>query len=228
MRTIFVGDTHGCAVELQDILAAAAYDPSSDRLLLTGDAFARGPDPLGIWRQIQDTNAKMVLGNHDAGLLDRLEESAAGREPKLKKADQRYTFAKLAPAHGEILAWLRQVPLYIETDDFLLVHAGINPEKGLAGTSREEFITIRTWPPAKEHTSPRWHDAYQPTRPLIVFGHDAPGGLVVKERDDKPYLLGLDSGCVYGNQLSAYILEEARLVRVPSRQQQGEWLQRDA
>ena len=89
MRTIFVGDTHGCAVELQDILAAAAYDPSSDRLLLTGDAFARGPDPLGIWRQIQDTNAKMVLGNHDAGLLDRLEESAAGREPKLKKADQR-------------------------------------------------------------------------------------------------------------------------------------------
>ena len=45
---------------------------------------------------------------------------------------------------------------------------------------------------------------------------------------DKPYLLGLDSGCVYGNQLSAYILEEARLVRVPSRQQQDEWLQRDA
>ena len=85
-----------------------------------------------------------------------------------------------------------------------------------------------TWPPAKEHTGPRWHDAYQPARPLIVFGHDARGGLVVKERDDKPYLLGLDSGCVYGNQLSAYILEEARLVRVPSRQQQGEWLQRDA
>ncbi|MDE0963175.1 MAG: metallophosphoesterase [Candidatus Latescibacteria bacterium] len=228
MRTIFVGDLHGCAAEFEDILAATAYDQAADHLLLTGDAFARGPDPLKTWRLIQETNAKIVLGNHDAGLLLHLEESAAGRDPKLKKADQRYTFAELEPAHGEILAWLRQVPLYIETEGFLLVHAGINPEKGLGGTHREEFITIRTWPPAKGYTGRRWHDAYQPVHPLIVFGHDAPGGLVVKERDDKPYLLGLDSGCVYGNQLSAYILEEARLVQVPSRQQKDEWLQRDA
>ena len=41
---------------------------------------------------------------------------------------------------------------------------------------------------------------------------------VVKERDGRPYLLGLDTGCVYGNQLSAYVLEEARLVQVPSQQ----------
>ena len=228
MRTIFIGDTHGCAAELQDMLTAVAYDRTEDHLLLTGDAFARGPDPIGIWRLIQATDAKMVLGNHDAGLLDRLEESAAGRQPKLKKADQRYTFTQLESAHSEILAWLRQVPLYIETEDFLLVHAGINPEKGLAGTSHEEFITIRSWPPSKEHTGPRWHDAYKPVHPLIVFGHDAPGGLVVKERNACPFVLGLDSGCVYGNQLSAYILEEDRLVQVPSRQKKDAWRRRDA
>lgn len=228
MRTIFVGDLHGCVAEFEEILTATDYRQSADRLLLTGDAFARGPDPLGVWRLIQETNAEMVLGNHDAGLLGRLEESAAGHPRKLKKADQRYTIAELAPAHGEILAWLRQVPLYIETDDFLLVHAGIHPEKGLPGTSREEFITIRTWPPAKEHVGPRWHDAYEPVHPLIVFGHDAPGGLVYKERDGKAHILGLDTGCVYGNQLSAYILEEERLVQVPSQQKKDEWLLRDA
>jgi len=52
----------------------------------------------------------------------------------------------------------------------------------------------------------------------LVFGHDAPGGLVLKKRRGKPYLVGLDSGCVYGNALSAYILEEARIVQTASRQ----------
>ena len=130
MRTIFIGDIHGCATELEEILTAVGYEQSQDRLLLTGDAFARGPDPLGVWQLMRDTNAELVLGNHDAGLLEHLETWAAGRKPKLKNPDQRYTCAQLAPAHDQILTWLRQVPLYIEEDAFLLVHAGIHPEKG--------------------------------------------------------------------------------------------------
>lgn len=232
MRTIFVGDPHGCAAELEEILAATNYDQTEDRLLLTGDAFARGPDPLAIWHLIQDTGAQMVLGNHDAGLLERLEEQAANREPKLNKPDQRYTFAQLAPAHNEIRTWLQQVPLYILEDPFLLVHAGIHPEKGLSGTSREEFIAIRTWPPDHKYEGPRWHDYYQPAYPLLVFGHDAPGELVIKKRQGRPYLLGLDTGCVYGDlhgdHLSAYILEEERLIQVKSRQKRNQWLLRDA
>ena len=184
MRTIFIGDTHGCAAELQDLLNAVAYD--GDRLLLAGDAFARGPDPLGVWRLIEETGAEMVLGNHDARLLEQLEDWGAGREPTLQKPDQRYTFAQLDPVLPDMLAWLRRVPLYIEDSRFLLVHAGINP----------------------------------------------PGQLVVKRRDGRPYLLGLDTGCVYGelfgNQLTAYILEEDRLVHVPSRQHKDQWLTRDA
>ena len=228
MRTIFVGDPHGCAAEFEDLLAQVDFDTGQDRLLLTGDAFARGPDPLAVWQLIRDTRAEMVLGNHDAGLLERLEDCAAGREPKLKKPDQRYTFTQLEPVRTPLLAWLQQVPLYIEEDAFLLVHAGIHPEKGLAGTSRDEFLAIRTWPPAKGIEGPRWHDYYEPTYPLLVFGHDAPGGIVVKKRDGHPYLLGLDSGCVYGNQLSAYVLEEARLVQVESRQRPDAWLKLDA
>ena len=230
MRTIFIGDTHGCADELQDLLNAVAYD--GDRLLLAGDAFARGPDPLGVWRLIEETGAEMVLGNHDARLLEQFEDWAAGREPKLQKPDQRYTFAQLNPVLADVRAWLRRVPLYIEDARFLLVHAGINPEKGLAGTSRDEFVAIRTWPPTRNKEDLRWHDYYKPAHPLLVFGHDAPGQLVVKRRDGRPYLLGLDTGCVYGelfgNQLTAYILEGDRLVHVPSRQHKDQWLTRDA
>ena len=109
--------------------------------------------------------------------------------------------------------------MFVENADFLLVHAGINPEKGLVGTTREEFLTIRTWPPNETTVGPRWHDHHTPGNGPLVFGHDAPGGLVVKRGDDgTPYLVGLDSGCVYGFQLSAYVLDDRRILQVPSRQ----------
>ena len=95
--------------------------------------------------------------------------------------------------------------------------------KGLQGTRRKEFLKIRTWPPTDDLASPRWHDFYEPEYPLLVFGHDAPGGLVVKKRAGRPYLIGLDSGCIYGGQLSGYVLEEARLVQVESQQAADVW-----
>ena len=72
MRTIFVGDVHGCAAEFEAFLAKVDYDFAQDRLLLAGDAFARGPDPLAVWQLICETEAEMVLGNHDARLLKQL------------------------------------------------------------------------------------------------------------------------------------------------------------
>jgi hypothetical protein len=216
-RTIMIGDVHGCAEELQELLDELDYTPHVDHIFLTGDAFTKGPDPLGVWRLIQDVRAKMVMGNHDVALLDRLKTRMNGEEKKLKSVYKK-TLDALMPVVDELMDWVKRLPLYIETESFLLVHAGIHPIKELQGTSRDEFLTIRTWPPNKGLDGPRWHDVYQPIRPLLVFGHDAPGGLIVKKRKGKPFLVGLDSGCVYGNALSAFVVEEARIVQVKSRQ----------
>lgn len=225
MRTLFVGDIHGCAAEFAELLAALDCRPGCDRLLLTGDAFNRGPDPLQVWTQIQAHQAAMVMGNHEARLLRQLQALRAGQPPKVKWPDQQYTLDQLAPAAAEVCNWLEDLPLFIETVDFVLVHAGINPERGLAGTSRDEFLAIRTWPPEEGITGPRWHDYYSPGNKLLIFGHDASGGLVVKRRPEgRPYLLGLDTGCIYGKELSGYVLEEDCLMQVPSRQDGSRWL----
>ena len=130
----------------------------------------------------------------------------------------------LAPYAVELAAWLATVPLWIDDPRFLLVHAGVNPELGLAGSTRGELLAIRTWPPTGGIVGPRWHDHVAPGGKLIVFGHDAPGGLVVKRPpstgpDARPYLVGRDSACVFGGQLSAYLLEEDRILQVPARRQ---------
>lgn len=270
MRTVFVGDVHGCAAELEELLGAVGFAAGSDRLLLTGDAFSRGPEPQKVWDAIRATGADMVLGNHDDRLLRQLRAAAAGGQVRFRRHHQGITFQRLQPLADEILPWLESLPLYIQgrpqqgedpakneairqedapdpceplsrnppsgeyarqgefppknepihPDGFILVHAGINPERGLAGTERAEFLTIRTWPPTNTLEGPRWHRALEPGPGTVVFGHDAPGGLTMEYLPGRshPWLVGLDSGCVYGGQLSAWVLEEDRLVQVPSRQ----------
>lgn len=211
-RTIIIGDIHGCAREFRQLLFKLEYKKGSDLIYLTGDAFTKGPDPVGVWRLICDTNATMVLGNHDEKLLHSLRLWTAGSNLPLKSPGQQQTLEALHPLAGSMIPWLEALPLWIDKSDFVLVHAGINPEKGISGTSREEFIAIRTWPPVVGINGPRWHDAYDSSGKLIVFGHDAPRGLVIKRRNDgSPYIIGLDTGCVYGGQLSAYVEEEDRV-----------------
>jgi len=223
MSTIFIGDIHGCAREFEQLLGEVGFRASQDRLLLTGDAFSRGRFPLRVWEIIRDSGAGMVLGNHDDRLLRQLGQILRDEEPEVSNPDQQRTLDWLSPVAEPLLEWLDERPLFVDEDDFLLVHAGINPEEGLQGTSRAEFLTIRAWPPVKGLEGPRWHEAIGTASfpPLIVFGHDAPGGLVVKKsdgEDSRPYLLGLDSGCIYGGWLSAYILEENCIVQVASEQ----------
>ena len=219
MRTLIIGDIHGCAREFEQLLSKLGFTPGSDVLYLTGDAFSRGPDPAGVWRIIRDTGARMVLGNHDVRLPERLRLLASGESVSVRWPNQLKTLEALKPAADTLAPWLDSLPLWIDEPGFLLVHAGINPEKGLEGTSRDEFLTIRTWPPVDGIVGPRWHDAYDPSGKLVVYGHDAPGGLVIKRRDDgSPYVIGLDSGCIYGGQLSGYVLEEDRIEQVESLQ----------
>lgn len=227
-RTILVGDVHGCCAEFEALLAKVGYAPDRDRLLLTGDAFTRGPDPLGVWRRIRETGAEMVMGNHEDELLRQLRAVAAGRAPTSPYRDRNRTLLALAGQGEQLIEWLAALPLYVDEPEFLLVHAGIDPERGLAGTTREQFLTIRTWPPNGGITGPRWHEHLDhrrltPGRPLI-FGHDAPQGLLIKRAaagGGRPSLIGLDSGCVFGNALSAYVLEEDRIVQVAA---QRRWI----
>ena len=223
MRTVFAGDVHGCSGELRRLLREIGFDAGADRLLLTGDAFSRGPDPAGVWQVIGESGAEMVLGNHDDRVLRQLGMLARGEEVEFRKPDQRRTVERLLPVAGELLPWLREVPLWIEGEQFLLVHAGIDPEAGFAGTTREQFLRIRLWPPGPGVDGTRWHQHVEPPTGTVVFGHDAPGGLVRVYREgeseaagDQPCLLGLDTGCVYGGRLSAWLLEDRRLVQVDS------------
>lgn len=205
MRTLVIGDVHGCAEELRRLLDATG----AERAVLVGDLYTKGPDPAGVWRLVRDRQLDAVLGNHDQRLLDALD----GRRPGDREAH-----ACIEALDGEDPAWrssLAALPLWYEdVEGWIVVHAGLHPTQGLAGTSRSMALSMRRWPEAEAH-APRWHETYDGERP-VVFGHDAVGGLVWRTRAGRPAVVGLDTGCVYGGALSGLLLPDGVLVQVPA------------
>lgn len=230
-RRIFVGDVQGCREELEDLLELLRYDPAGDELHPVGDLVNRGPDSAGVLRLLRGLGAGGVLGNHD---LHALRVAAGTRE-----AGRRDTLEGLLAADDrpELLAWLAERPLARGFEDLVCVHAGIHPAwrdpvAALAGIDpllpdqRADFATRvrycasdgtrpeQDWPEPGPPFVPwyrHWQAREDETR-TVVFGHWARAGLVVEAR-----VRGLDTGCVWGRRLTAWIAEEDRLVDVPAR-----------
>ena len=58
-----VGDIHGCATELQQLLMGLEAD---DRLFIVGDLFDRGPNSLAVYEAVKDdSRVNVVRGNHE-------------------------------------------------------------------------------------------------------------------------------------------------------------------
>lgn len=181
-RTLVVGDVHGCADELEALLRTVR----PTRTVLVGDLFTKGPDPRGVWSLVKGWDAEAVLGNHDQLVLD--EWTPGDQLPK--------------KAHK----WLKRQPWQITGDDWLVVHAGVNPHDWRR-TRKREALHLKQW-----RSGRKWWEHYW-NGPLVVHGHDAKAGLV----DRRPFSLGLDTACVRGGRLTGYVLEEDRLVSVPAR-----------
>ena len=170
-----------------------------------GDLFTKGPDPCGVFRRIQALSARAVLGNHDAAMLSPGPGSVA--EACAERMDAE------VPAWR---SWTEALPLFIDVAGYTVVHAGLHPSGDLGATTRERALLRRRWPDDADDANPFWYDVYTGAR-RVVFGHDARRGLVRRERDGIPWLIGLDTGCVYGGALSGYIPEEDRIVQVAAR-----------
>ena len=119
-----IGDIQGCHAEFTDLLTLIGFSPATDRLWLTGDLVNRGPDSLGVLREVMALGdaAVTVLGNHDLHLLT----VAAGH----RTAHRDDTLASILEAadRDDLLHWLSHRPLAVVADDMLMVHAGVLPQ----------------------------------------------------------------------------------------------------
>jgi hypothetical protein len=165
----------------------------------------------------------VVRGNHEQKLLDWrsartawLRGEAAAKPP-------------IGRMHRDIARSLRPVDWkLLETAPFFfdmpehgarVVHAGVMPGLAFEAQSPRTLMRIRTVRVASRGSrAPAKRGANKPADvlwgavyagpPQVVFGHNAAPGLQLH-----PWATGLDTGCVYGGQLTAMVLESGQ--RIP-------------
>lgn len=202
-RTIIVGDVHGCATELERLLDKLAVS-AGDRVHFVGDLVARGPDTRGVLRAVRRLGSSAVMGNHERRLLAARVSRATGEKAPL-----------LGGAHLTLLkeldeqdwALIESLPYYRDLPEhgLRIVHAGVVP--GIAIEDQDPFwlTHLRSFDergaPSDRSNPERWAKRYTGP-PHVVFGHDARAGIQLH-----PWATGLDSGCVYGKELTALVLE---------------------
>ena len=204
-RTIVVGDIHGCLDELILLFDTVGLLPN-DKVVAVGDLVTKGPknkEVLDLF--MADSRLSSVLGNHDLALL-RFRQG----EVTTLKSHQQQTYNELI-GHERYFRYLDTLPFTIDLDSHLVVHAGLRPGVPLRQQAPEDLTALRTL--GADRTSREgipWYEVYDSDK-VVLFGH-WPGF--------EPRLgrraIGLDTGCVYGNKLTGYILETAEFVSVPA------------
>lgn len=193
MRTFIIGDIHGCYDELASLVEKFNPDPG-DSIFSVGDVINRGPDSDKCVRFIKENNIRTVMGNHEHWYVKNW--------PFENNSVESFNFRRLEIE--EHLEWMKNLPYYIIEEDFIVVHAGFDPGVAFKDNSKEDLVSLRIL----SHTGAPWFDGYYGSK-HIYFGHWAKLGLMFGR-----YVTALDTGCVYGNKLSGYIIEENRLIQV--------------
>lgn len=206
-RTIVVGDIHGCYDELRELLDRLRLG-EHDRVVSVGDLIVKGwknREVLDLFSS--DERFAAVLGNHDLAILRRWR----GEKNKLKKSQKRCR-RELKPDKERYFAYLDSLPAMIDLGSHLVVHAGVRPGVSLAEQSVEDLTELRTLGPDRtRREGVPWYEVYDGPQ-TVLFGH-WPASRPRRGRR----AIGLDTGCVYGYQLTAYIIETDEFVSVPSR-----------
>lgn len=206
-RTIVVGDIHGCYREFQELLELVKYKVSSDNLILVGDLVNKGENSRRVLELAVENKAQVILGNHELGFLKNFEKGASINSKYFKKLKE-----NLEDKLDFWVQWMRELPYFIERENFIVVHAGVIPEVSLEETSVEILTKIRTWDGVGEdlnnEINPPWYELYKKEK-LIIYGHWAKQGLLVRKNT-----VGLDTGCCYGDKLSAIVLPEKKSTKL--------------
>jgi serine/threonine protein phosphatase 1 len=146
-RTIAISDIHGCLAALETLLVAIRPQPA-DTLVLLGDYVDRGPHSRGVIERLlalrQKCHLVPLLGNHDDMMVNIYDGQTElyvdwlmfGGDATLKS----YNTLRPEQIPAAHIEFLRECPLYYETDSHFYVHGNYWAELPLADQPRETLL----------------------------------------------------------------------------------------
>ena len=206
-RRIVVGDLHGCYDELMELLEKIGIG-DDDRVICVGDLIAKGPKSKEVLELFMtDARFSTVIGNHDLALRRKWN----GEDIELKAA-QKEAHKELRAEKDAYASFFNRMPFMIDLESHLVVHAGLRPNIELYSQTTGDLTRLRTLGPDREsEEGTPWYHVYHGEK-IVIFGHwPSPE----PRRGRKA--IGIDTGCVYGYNLTAYIIESDEFVTVKAK-----------
>ena len=214
MRTIVVGDIHGCFNELKTLILSLIekqeYNKDTDKLVFLGDYIDRGEDSRSVIRFIRElqkdnNNVIALRGNHEDMVIDFFGDT---RYQNWLYNGYQQTYNSYKGFTDDFIGdieWMKTLPLYHEDDYFVYVHAGVDVNKPMNEQKERDLLWVRE---EFIYNFKKYHKK-------VVFGHTPTPHLTGKckpvytETDN----IAIDTACVFGGALTALIIDDSEVVK---------------
>lgn len=224
MRTLVIGDVHGCLDELRDLLNAASFVKGTDHLVFVGDLMDRGPEPAACVRFARELGALCVESNHDEKFprffKHEANRLATGKKNPMKLSAERAAQGRMLSEDD--IAWLKGLPNVLHiAPNMVVVHAGLEPAFKVADQS-DAVVRVRYVDAAGEMKGYSEGSLEQPANTVlwaerwkgpesVIYGHSVHSLTEPRvDRFEGGACYGIDTGCVFGGFLCAAIVVEGR------------------
>ena len=224
-RWYVIGDIHGRRDLLEALQQAIEEDDAGREgttVAFLGDLVDRGPDSRGVvelaMRWGDRRKVRYLAGNHEEMFLQSFEDKEVlrhflkhgGRETVLsygieRKAYNKMKMGELQDAMEEAVPaehrrFLESFEDLIVAGDYVLVHAGINPQLGLEDQKPSDLRWIRD----------RFLRHEEPFSHVVVHGHT-----IFEAVEHRDHRIGIDTGAFRTGRLTALVLEgsDRRLIQ---------------
>jgi serine/threonine protein phosphatase 1 len=202
----------------------ALQTTTDDHVVFIGDYVDRGPDSRGVLSrliELQTDSEKhagptctFLRGNHDQMMLDYLDSGGSNlvlwrMNGGLSTMANYLTRAGTLDVPDAHLAFQRRTEMLYETEDFVFVHAGLDPNRTIEENVDDADPRTLLWTRAHLEADLELWDK------VVVCGHTP-----MAQPLDKPRLVAIDTGAVYSHvrglgRLTAVRLPEREFVHVP-------------
>ena len=215
-RTFVISDIHGCCKTFKKLLLETIIIKRSDKIYCVGDYVDRGKDSKGVIDLIvklrsDGYNIYTLRGNHEQMMIDAVKD-----EQRLKhwlrnggtQTLMSFGISSINELPYLYVNFLKRTKKFIETDKYVIVHAGLN---------------FRSANPFKDKEAMLWtRDEYfvrsKIKNKVMIHGH-TPIPLKELLKQSNPNKMNIDGGCVYNYKpgygfLIALQLPEMRVIEV--------------
>ena len=177
--TYIASDIHGEYDLFLALLERISFS-CDDLMYICGDVIDKGRSPARLARLISKyPNIKVILGNHEYEFLkyyhSLMMDSRTDNEAVLRLLQEYFVDGE--NLDWDTVDWIEDLPPYIETDDFICVHAGVPlREDGallpLSEASDEELLYDRRF---------KNRELVHTTRKCVFFGHTETSAITGKD-----------------------------------------------